>query len=360
MELKELERSQAVPVAVVAQFYPEARSAACSPLGNGHIHGTYLVKCADRELVFQRLNSVVFPSPSLIMENISKVQAALSTHPEAQLCFLSTSAGDMLAADEKGQVWRCSEFMAGTTTYDVPPQPEYLEAAAQAFARFGQRLSHLNPDEFHPTIPRFHDTPHRYQTFLKAWSEADPQLCSEPEKAEIDALLREFPEFGLDGLMEDKVPWAVSHNDTKLNNCLFYEGRPEVACVIDLDTCMAGSWLMDLGDLLRTSVCALPEDTTELDAVKIDQQRFAAVIKGYAQVLQGQISPAEKERMVYSGFLMTLELVFRFFTDHLQGDRYFGAKYPGHNLVRTRSQLRLARQFAEQRPALEALVRQAF
>lgn len=349
-----------VPPEVVAGFLEGVASSTAAPLGNGHIHGTYLVNCERGEFVFQKLNAVVFPSPETIMSNIEKVQSVLAGYPEPTLTFLSSQNGDMLVEDSSGEKWRCSEFMAGTVTYDLPPAPEYLKAAAVAFALFGQRLSTLDPKEFHPTIPRFHDTPHRYQTFLEAWQSAPADRKSEPERAQIESLRAHFPEFGMDGLMAPQVPQAVAHNDTKLNNCLFYEGRPEVACVIDLDTVMAGSWLMDLGDLCRTSICALPEDTKDLSAVVVDHDRFAAVVGGYAQVLAGSISEAERERMVYSAFLMTFELALRFFTDHLQGDRYFGAKYPGHNLVRTRSQLKLAQGIAQDREQLETIVANAF
>lgn len=350
-----------IPGQVVRGFLGDLSEAdGGQPLGNGHIHGTYLLTCEQGQFVFQKLNSVVFPSPETIMDNIAKVQAELSAHPEPILTFLRSQSGEMLAADEQGEQWRCSEFFAGTLTYDVPPAPEYLRAASVAFATFGRRLSGLDPKEFHPTIPRFHDTPHRQETFEAAWEAAQPERQSHPEKEQLEALRGEFVEFGLAGLMAPQVPQAVAHNDTKLNNCLFYEGRPEVACVIDLDTVMAGSWLMDLGDLCRTSVCALPEDTTELEKVAVDHSRFQAVVDGYASVLRDQISGPEKERMVYSAFLMTYELALRFFTDHLQDDRYFGAKYPGHNLVRTRSQIRLAQCIAQDRAGLEQIVNAAF
>jgi N-acetylhexosamine 1-kinase len=83
------------------------------------------------------------------------------------------------------------------------------------------------------------------------------------------------------------------------------------------------------------------------------------VATGYFEVLSDTISQTERERMVYASFLMTYELALRFFTDHLQNDVYFGVKMPGHNLIRTRSQMRLAQCFVEQRDLLEAVVRGA-
>jgi N-acetylhexosamine 1-kinase len=37
----------------------------------------------------------------------------------------------------------------------------------------------------------------------------------------------------------------------------------------------------------------------------------------------------------------------RFLTDYLQGDTYFATKYEGHNLVRCRTQLKLAKEMEE-------------
>ena len=130
--------------------------------------------------------------------------------------------------------------------------------------------------------------------------------------------------------------------------------------MIDLDTVMEGSWLLDFGDLCRTAICSSPEDTDELDSITVDLDRFRALVEGYAEVLGDSISQAEKERMVYSVFLLTYELALRFFTDHLQEDKYFGASFPEHNLVRARSQLTLALQVLNQREAMEKIVAESF
>ena len=194
----------------------------------------------------------------------------------------------------------------------------------------------------------------------KAWKTASDDRRSLPDYFAIRHAANSFPEYELDGLLAPHVPQAVSHNDTKLNNCLFREGTDRVVCVIDLDTVMEGSWLMDFGDLCRTSICPAPEDTDDLDEVVIDMARFRALVEGYSEVLQDTVSSEEIDRMVYSVFLLTYELALRFFTDYLQNDRYFGAKYPGHNLVRTRSQLTLALKVTAQREAMENIVKEAF
>lgn len=347
--------------AIVNTFISEVEEFHVTPLGSGLIHRTFLVNSPEAPYVFQELNSMVFRDPHSVMSNILKVQKALSGYPEPTLTFLPRLDGQgFLAADgSSGKYWRCARHFPNTVTYDIPPAPAYLKAAAKAFAKFGQRLSALDSSEFHPTIPRFHDTPHRFETLREAWRHASRERRSVREYETLLEMAHGFPEFGLDGLMGGHVPQGVSHNDTKLNNCLFRPGRPEVVCVIDLDTVMAGSWLLDFGDLSRTAVCALPEDTTELHAICVDESRFAAVASGYVEVLRDAMTFAEKDRMVYAAFLMTYELALRFFTDHLQNDVYFGVKVPQHNLIRARSQIRLAQCFLEQRDRLESVVRRA-
>ena len=45
---------------------------------------------------------------------------------------------------------------------------------------------------------------------------------------------------------------------------------------------------------------------------------------------------------------MTIECGMRFLADHLSGDTYFATKYAGHNLVRCRTQIRLASEMESQ------------
>ncbi len=348
-----------VPAEIIESFLGESDIYSVAPLGSGLIHGTLLVSCSKGAFVFQCFNEDVFNSPDAVMSNISKVQGLTAQTSEPTLSFLTLRGSqELLCRDRQvGNLWRCSAFIPDTITFDVPPGEEYLKAAARAFADFACRLKGLNNQDFFIPIPNFHNTEHRYQVFQESWTAAQPERRSESDRASLENLISTaFPEFGLTGLSPDQVPHGIVHNDTKLNNCLFYRDRPEVCCVVDLDTVMPGSWLMDFGDLCRSSVCLEPEDSTNLEGIAIDQHRFASVVEGYLEVFGEQASPDELKRMVYAAYLMTLELALRFFTDHLQNDRYFTISRPGHNLDRVRCQTRLAQAFAHSRTELEAIV----
>jgi N-acetylhexosamine 1-kinase len=345
---------------VVRAFLPEVESFKSSPLGSGLIHQTLLVESEAGSHVFQRLNNNVFPNLDHVMENIQKVTALLKEQGESTLDFLvAEPGGKLLFKDDAGSFWRCSVHLDDTVTYDLPPTPAHLKNAARAFASFGQRLSG-EAISLHATIEGFHDTPKRFQAMEEAWKQAPIERQSAADYFALRHLATGFEAYGLDGLLEPHVPQAVSHNDTKLNNCLFRKNSEEVLCVIDLDTVMPGNWLLDFGDLCRTSICALAEDTEDLDDVEVDLERFCALAQGYAEVLAETVTTTERERMVYSVFLLTYELALRFFTDYLQEDRYFGAKYPEHNLTRARSQLTLALKVLDKREAMEKIVLEAF
>lgn len=53
-----------------------------------------------------------------------------------------------------------------------------------------------------------------------------------------------------------------------------------------------------------------------------------------------------------------MELAGRFLDDYLAGDKYFKTDYPGHNLVRVRSQIALVRDVMAKYDELNAIVKE--
>ena len=70
--------------------------------------------------------------------------------------------------------------------------------------------------------------------------------------------------------------------------------------------------------------------------------RAKAVVNGFLSVLGDHLNGTERQMLFYAGWLITMEQAIRYLTDYLEGDAYYGERYPGHNLVRTRNQLTLA------------------
>ena len=138
------------------------------------------------------------------------------------------------------------------------------------------------------------------------------------------------------------MPLRVTHNDTKLNNVLLDAKTRKALCVLDLDTVMPGTSLMDFGDSIRFGAATAPEDTKELDKMTMDLHLFEAYTKGFLEACRS-LTDREIDLLPLGAKIATLELVVRFLTDYLDGSKYFKIDYPEHNLVRTRAQLKLVK-----------------
>ena len=69
-----------------------------------------------------------------------------------------------------------------------------------------------------------------------------------------------------DLIHNNQIPLRLVHNDTKINNLLFRDGK--AAAVIDLDTVGPGSVIYDYGDALRTICNTKAEDEQNIDSVE--------------------------------------------------------------------------------------------
>jgi N-acetylhexosamine 1-kinase len=122
---------------------------------------------------------------------------------------------------------------------------------------------------------------------------------------------------------------------------------------------MPGSMLYDFGDSIRFGASTAAEDEKDLSKVHFDIDLFAAYAKGYCGAVKASITEKEKELLPYGAYLMTIECGMRFLTDYLSGDTYFATKYEGHNLVRCRTQIRLASEMEAQFEEMGKIVQEA-
>jgi hypothetical protein len=126
--------------------------------------------------------------------------------------------------------------------------------------------------------------------------------------------------------------------------------------VIDLDTVMPGSLLFDFGDMARTMLSPVAEDSTDLGRVGVRRGYFAALARGYIEGCGALLTPLERDNLVFAARLITGVIGLRFFTDYLDGDRYFRIAHPAHNLERARNQFALFAALTAQADSLQALV----
>jgi hypothetical protein len=140
-----------------------------------------------------------------------------------------------------------------------------------------------------------------------------------------------------------------------LNNLLF-DRDDRAICVVDLDTVMPGTLLFDFGDMARTMLSPVPEDSTEVARVDVRHDHFAALARGYVEGSGALLTALERDNLVFAAQLVTGIIGLRFLTDYLDGDRYFRITHPTHNLERARNQFALLAALNGQAQALQALV----
>ena len=226
--------------------------------------------------------------------------------------------------------------------YDMVQTPEQFYGAGYSFGEFQAWLSDFPAETLYEIIPHFHDTPVRYEDFRKA-VEADAANRRHEVEEEIRFLLEREDECRvlMDGLRDGTLPWRVTHNDTKINNILFDADTLEAICVIDLDTVMPGTSLFDFGDAVRYGASTAAEDERDLSKVTLSVPLYEQFTRGFLKGAGGLLHENEVKMLLPSVKVMTLELAVRFLTDYLNGDVYFKTRSEDHNLVRSRTQIRL-------------------
>ncbi len=330
--------------------------------GNGHINKTYVTSTAPR-LIVQEINTGIFKDPEAMMKNILAVTEHIAKKLEAEgkdrarytLTVAPTVDGKPFTEID-GSFFRAYLFIEDSVCYDLVT-PETLEKAGAAFGTFQNYLADFPAETLAEVIPNFHNTPARFATFL-ASIEKDA-VGRAKEDAEEIAFFRAHEAFMrtvTDRLADGRIPLAVTHNDTKINNILFDAKDGHALAVIDLDTVMPGSRLYDFGDALRTGAATAAEDEEELSLVSFDEAKFEAFTRGYLAAMGDALSEEEIRLLPESALLLTLECGMRFLTDDLDGDVYFRTHKSRHNLIRARNQIKQAKEIEKLLPRLHAIV----
>lgn len=316
----------------------------CEEFGHGHINSTFKITTdTGHEYVLQRINTYVFRQPVQLMANASAVTDFIRRRvddPRLSLHFIPTAQGLFYFEDAHGSFWRMYDFVGGFCL-DAPESDEDFYQSALAFGRFQHLLSDFPADSLFETIPEFHNTAHRYRQ-LKDAVRRDPKGRLAGVQAEVDFLLaREEKGCTLQRMREKgELPLRVTHNDTKLNNVLLDRQTRKSLCVLDLDTVMPGLSVHDFGDSIRFGAATAAEDEKDTGKMKLDLHLFEVYTRGYLEAA-ATLTQAEIDMLPMGAYVMTLEVATRFLKDYLDGDLYFKTAYPGHNLVRARSQMAL-------------------
>lgn len=329
------------------------------PYGEGHINVTLLVTTSEKRYIMQKMNTYVFSKPIELMKNICNVTEHVASKGLETLNVIPTKNGESFIFGE--DCYRMYAFIENSVTYQSVSDSKIFYNSGKAFGEFQNALADFDASKLNETIVAFHNTPKRFNDFKKALSE-NKSGRADTCKTEIDFVLSRSNTYGkvMQGLEDGSVPLRVTHNDTKLNNILFDEKTNEVRAVIDLDTVMPGSMLYDFGDSIRFGASTAKEDEKDLDKVHFDIELFRAYAKGFCLAMKDSITQREKELLPYCAYLMTIECGMRFLSDYIEGDVYFATKYPEHNLVRARTQIKLASEMEAQFEEMAEIINEIF
>jgi Ser/Thr protein kinase RdoA (MazF antagonist) len=279
--------------------------------------------------------------------------------------IVKTADNGLLYQHENGDCWRALSFIANTECMEAIGAEGDAEQVGFALGHFHRLTGDLNPLLLHDTLPGFHITPeslkhyHRVLAQLTAGEGAcAPEDKSAPIGREPSRYCAEFIarfKFIADDLEAARQQGLLAvraiHGDPKLNNFLIDRDSQKIVSLIDLDTVKPGLILYDIGDCVRSSCYASDPDRFDLDI-------FAALLKSYLSEADDFFSEHDYRYLYRAIRLIPFELGLRFYTDYLQGNRYFKVKEPGQNLRRAIAQFNLCESIMAQEPAINSLIAQ--
>ncbi len=334
-----------------------------SVITTGNINATYKVTYmqddGSREsYLFQRINTYVFKNPVAIMENIGRVTEYINErYPEQTILhYYQTDEGINFCICDDNAFWRVVNYV-DAITFDTMEDLSAIEAMGKAFGQFQRQLFDFDGSVLHETIPEFHNTKKRLDTLVAHVKEDPCGRAAEVEK-EIEYLssVRERAAELSIRFKNGEIPKRVTHNDTKCNNVLFDRVTKEPITVIDLDTVMPGMSIYDFADAARFIANTAEEDEADINKVSINTMKFCALAKGFLSMTKDVLEQIEIDNLVKATFSITVEQASRFLDDYITGDKYFKCNYAGHNLVRARCQIHLAKDIERKWDELAQLI----
>ncbi len=328
---------------IVSQFAIEGEVKDIAPFGGGLINHTYKVTTEGNapDYVLQNVNVAVFPDIDLLMNNIVEVTGHIRKKLEAAntpdidrkvLHFIPAKDGKMYYFDGE-KYWRIMICIPDCVTKTgVSIESAYI--VGETFANFQAMLADI-PAQLGEPIKDFHNMEWRLQQLKDAIAANKSGRADEPEVKEI---------------LKDIFDRADEYCKAER---LYREGKlPKRIC----HTVMPSFIFSDFGDFLRSAANTTVEDDPDLSKVSFNFDIFKSFTKGYLKGAASFITPIEIENLPFATALFPYMTLVRFIADYINGDVYFHCKYPEHNLVRSRNQLKLTKCVEAAFPQMEAFI----
>jgi thiamine kinase-like enzyme len=348
---------------ILAAYNLEPGDVHIEEFGMGLINKTWKVERKDHAgaYILQKINHAVFKQPEYIASNVTSIARHLQQQHPGYLFItpITTNDNKALYHDEQEGYFRLTPFLENSCTINTVQEPKQAYEAARQFAIFTSLCASFDITKLHITIPDFHNLPFRYQQFQQALEKGNQDRRAETR--DLIAFLQ--AQAGImttyTHIQQNKAfALRVTHHDTKISNVLF-DASDNGRCVIDLDTVMPGYFISDVGDMMRTYLCPVSEEETDLSTIVVREDYFQAIISGYLSAMQPVLSRDEKQHFVYAGKFLIYMQALRFLTDYLNNDVYYKPRYERHNALRAENQAVLLQKLLEKEALLNSIVADA-
>ena len=343
-----------IPSEVLSAYGFDLKGLEQQSFGSGLINHTWKLKSSKGDFILQTINQNVFPFPEMIDQNIEAVGDFLSLNYPSYFFVHPIKKSDsksMFYFDHK--YYRLFPYVIGSHAKTVVENASEAFEAAKQFGIFTKLLSEFETNKLQNTLPDFHNLALRYHQFEEALISGDAYRIADSRQI-IQQLIdnRGIVKTYQSILTNPDFKMRVTHHDTKISNVLFDENNKGI-CVIDLDTLMPGFFISDVGDMMRTYLCPVSEEEKDFDKINIRSEIYRAIVRGYADAMGDELSATEIQYFFYAAQFMIYMQALRFLTDHLNSDRYYGAKYEGQNFVRAANQMKLLEKLLENESVLK-------
>lgn len=342
-------------------------------INKGYINRTYRVETLSdtghvHKYTLQRINTNVFPDVDALMDNFKlttnhlfgKFQLPGHRKTGSVQTIRPTKDGRAYLRDDSG-CWRMLTHFDDVYSLDIPDSPETFYHAGCAFGRFLKEMADIDAQDVKEVIPNFHNTASRYRDLEDAIAR-DPKERVKNVLPEIEFVRDRADRYGMisSALETGKIPTRICHNDCNLNNILFDNTTHLPVAIIDLDTVMPSSPLYDYGDSMRIGTNTATDDEKDLSKVSCDLKLYEKYARGYLEACGDILTPEELALLPYASLIITSEDGIRFLMDHINGDTYYNIYYPGQNLDRARTQLKLVADMERKLPQIKQILREIY
>ncbi|MEO5996137.1 MAG: phosphotransferase [Chitinophagaceae bacterium] len=322
------------------------------PIGDGLIHRTFKVTFTgnDTAIVLQCINQRTFSQPENIIQNYQMLYGYLEGKQGGVKipALVPTHQKKIFWVDAEDNFWKATRFINNSHSLSVAKNEKDAYQVAKSFAGLTNSLTDINQLDLYVIIPDFHNLFLRYQQFEEAVSQATVMRLLRSTHLISELRQRKKLVAFYNSLNDETIyPTRLMHHDCKINNILFDENTGAVLCPVDLDTVMPGKFFSDLGDMIRTLVSPVNENSTAWEEIGVRSEYYFAIICGYLDGVCHLLTKTEKVNLHYSGLLMTYMQSMRFVTDFLNNDIYYKTSYPEQNLNRALNQFILLEQLEE-------------